>query len=65
MYQDYIEVKKAPAEVESDPRLQKLIENYKKLNPLGRSRLVEHSEDMATNIKYTEISTNSCSKKEA
>lgn len=65
MYQDYIEIKKAPADCESDPQMQELIENYKSLNPLGRSRLVEQSEDMTTNIKYTEVSTETASKNEA
>lgn len=65
MYQDYIELKKAPAEGKSDPKMQKLIENYKALNTLGQSRLVEQSEDMVTNIKYTEVSTETTSKKEA
>ena len=67
MYQDYIEIKKTPTDTigESDPQMQKLIDNYKVLNSLGQSRLVEQSEDMTTNIKYTEVSTKTASKKEA
>ena len=59
--------KKAPTESvsESDPQKQRLLENYEALNPLGRSKLVDYSDDLADNLKYTEVSTEIASKKEA
>ena len=59
--------KKAPTEhlSESDPQRQRLLENYEALNPLGRSKLVDYSDDLADNIKYTQVSIETASKKEA
>lgn len=31
----------------------KLVENYRKLNEIGRNRLIEYSEDLTMNNKYT------------
>lgn len=60
-------IKKAPTEniSESDPQRQRLLDNYEALNPLGRSKLVDYSDDLADSLKYTEVSTETASKKEA
>ena len=60
-------IKKVPTEniSESDPQKQRLLENYEALNPLGRSKLVDYSDDLADSLKYTEVSTETSSKKEA
>lgn len=60
-------IKKAPTESvsENDSQKQRLLENYEALNPLGRSKLVDYSDDLADNLKYTEVSTEIASKKEA
>ena len=47
--------KKAPAERgRSDIQKQRLIENYEKLNPLGQEKMVDYSEDLTGNEKYTQ-----------
>ena len=46
--------KKAPAISGSDIQKQKLMENYEKLNPLGQEKLVDYSEDLTGNEKYTQ-----------
>ena len=46
--------KKAPALSRSDIQKQRLIENYEKLNPLGQEKLVDYSEDLTGNEKYTQ-----------
>lgn len=59
--------KKAPTDNfnESDKRKKRLMDNYDHLNDLGKDRLVEHSEDMLCNEKYTENTVTTSSKKEA
>lgn len=47
-------IKKAPAISGSDIQKQRLIENYEKLNPLGQEKLVDYSEDLTGNEKYTQ-----------
>lgn len=54
IYQDYIPIKKAPTISGSDIQKQRLIENYEKLNPLGQEKLVDYSEDLTGNEKYTQ-----------
>ena len=60
-------IKKAPTESvsENDSQKQRLLENYEALNPLGRSKLVDYSDDLADSLKYTEVSIETTSKKEA
>lgn len=50
---------------EKDPQLNKLIENYNKMNDFGKERLVEHSDEMLCIEKYTENKVDTSSKKEA
>ena len=47
---------------ESDDRKKRLINNYDKLNDFGKDRLVEHSDDMTTNEKYTQTDSGSAAK---
>ena len=59
-----LKTKKAPAaeRSESDNRKKRLISNYDKLNDFGKDRLVEHSDDMTTNEKYTQTDIGSAAK---
>ncbi|MBQ5440395.1 MAG: helix-turn-helix domain-containing protein [Clostridia bacterium] len=63
-FKEGYKTKKAPAaeRSESDNRKKRLISNYDKLNDFGKDRLVEHSDDMTTNEKYTQTDIGSAAK---
>lgn len=46
--------KTAPAESESDLQKKRLMDNYESLNPFGRDKLVEYSDDLTEVEKYTQ-----------
>lgn len=50
-------IKKAPTEQlgESDFQKKRLIHNYDKLNQTGKDKLVDYSDDLKDNPKYTDV----------
>ena len=48
------QTKTAPAESESDLQKKRLMDNYESLNPFGRDKLVEYSDDLTEVEKYTQ-----------
>lgn len=54
-------IKKAPTEQlgKSDFQKKKLIHNYDKLNQTGKDKLVEYSDDLNCNPKYTDVESDS------
>lgn len=59
--------KKAPTESlgESDFQKRKLLHNYDSLNPLGKEKLTDYSDDLKCNPKYTDADVGDIGKKQA
>lgn len=47
--------KKAPAQNAGDALKDQLLHNYDQLNALGREKLVDYSDDLTGNEKYTQV----------